>query len=73
MVRGGSVKEVVLSTLFKREEDLGKGNGPSSLGEQLNQARKWKCARHVDATNGPLVLALRFGEVYWTLSEVAHA
>lgn len=26
MVRGGSVKEVVLST-FKREEDLGKGKG----------------------------------------------
>lgn len=67
------MKEVVLSTLFKREEDLGKGNGPSSLGEQLHQARKWKCARHVDATNGPLVLALRFGEVYWTLSEVADA
>lgn len=35
MVRGGSVKEVVLSKLFKHEENLGKGIGLSSLEEQL--------------------------------------
>lgn len=47
MIRGGSVKEAVLSKFIKREEDLAKGRGPSSLGEQLNEARKWKCARQV--------------------------
>lgn len=47
VIRGGSVKEVVLSKFFKREEDLAKGRGPSNLGEQLNETKKWKCTRHV--------------------------
>lgn len=71
MVRRGSVKEVVLSKFFKHEEDLAKGRGPSSLGEKLKHRQEsGNVQGMLETMNGPFPLALRFGRVYWSLSEL---
>lgn len=71
MVRRGSVKEVVLSKFFKHEEDLAKGRGPSSLGEKLKHRQEsGNVQGMLETMNGPFPLTLRFGRVYWSLSEL---
>lgn len=71
VVKRGSMKEMVLSKLFKHEENLAKGIGLSSLEEQLQH--KQGSGKHegmLDTMNGPFLLALGFGEVCWGSSEV---
>ena len=68
------MKEVVPSNFSKHEEDLAKGRGPSRLGEELKYRQEGRTVKGMSQTvTGPLLLALRFGEVYWSLSEAGHA
>lgn len=67
------MKEVALSKFSKPEEDLAKGRGPSRVREQLKYRQEGSNVKSLlQMMDGPLLLALRLGEVYWSLSEAGH-